>query len=479
MKIVILAGGKSERIKPFYEKPLLKFCGKTLIEHQLEILFEAGARDFLIIGSEKNLDGIRIEAEKFAENEDGVKVDFGKQIIDHGSAGALKSVDLKQYFCEGKDDGVLIVSSNDILELTAYTGLLNAVEKHPGCSVIVGQKVNCYFPGGYLMINSNDELLKIVEKPGPGKEPSDLINIVVHYHPSAEQMMKFVGEATSQTDDIYETALDNMIEAGHKIKVSHYFGKWQPIKFPWHIYDAAKILFEKEVRVRVKKGIPLISGDLEKAASAVIKGEVIIEAGVKIFENSVVAGPAYLGADSVVANNALVRESFLGAGAVAGFTTEIARSYLGDKVWTHSNYIGDSVIGSNVSFGAGTVTGNLRLDEADIKILVKDQKVDSGKQKMGLFVGNNVRCGINVSFMPGVKIGAGSMIGAGIVIAKDIEEKKFVSGEMGDIIVKENLTEIADNRDSGKLGFVNKGFAAGRKSGMKKLCTTENPKSQL
>lgn len=448
MKIVILAGGKSERIKPFYEKPLLKFCDKTLIEHQLEILHEAGGRDFLIIGSEKNVELIKVEAGKFANSQTDVKVDFGKQVIDHGSAGALKSVDSNQFLVNGEDKGVLIVSSNDILELTAYTGLLDVVEKHPEKSVIVGQKVHSYFPGGYLMINSEDELQKIIEKPGAGNEPSDLINIVVHYHPSALKMMDFVNKATSAHDDIYETALDDMIATGHKIKVAHYTGKWQPIKYPWHIYDAAKILFEKEIRVRGKRGQALISADVQKADSAVIKGEVIIEPGVKILENAVIAGPAYIGANSVIANNALVRESFIGANSVAGYTTEIARSYLGEKVWTHSNYIGDSVIGSNVSFGAGTVTGNLRMDEADVKVMIKDQKVDSGRQKVGLFAGNNVRCGINVSFMPGVKIGAGSMIGAGIILAADVEEKKFVCAGPAGNIVKDNVMEVSDNRES-------------------------------
>ncbi len=447
MKIVLLAGGKSERIKPFYEKPLLKFCGKTLIRHQLEILFEAGGRDFLVIGSPNNVEAIKAESEKFVAAMNGAKIDVGMQQVDHGSAGALKSIALEKYFdSEGTDKGVLIVSSNDILELGAYIGLLDTVEKNPGHSAIVGQKISSYFPGGYLVINDQNELQKIVEKPGAGNEPSDLINIVVHYHPSAKILMNFVNDAHSEYDDIYETALDNMLKEGLIIKVSHYLGKWQPIKYPWHIYEAAKLLFEKELRWRGRQGAA-IAGDLQKADSAVIKDDVIIESGVKILENAVVSGPAYLGKGSLVANNALVRESFLGEGCVAGYSTEIARSYLAGQAWTHSNYVGDSVIGENVSFGAGTVTGNLRLDEENVKVHVKDQKIDTGRQKIGLLCGNNVRVGINVSLMPGVKIGADSMIGAGLVIAQDIEEKKFVTGEKGGLVIKDNIATMAGGRE--------------------------------
>ncbi|MCC6643764.1 NTP transferase domain-containing protein [Candidatus Peregrinibacteria bacterium] len=451
MKIVLLAGGKSERIKPFYEKPLLKFCGKTLIRHQLEILFEAGGRDFLIIGSPSNVETIKTEATLFTEQIGGL-VDVGVQQIDDGSAGALKSIKLEKYFtASGKDEGVLIVSSNDVLELTAYTGLLNTAEQNPGCSVIVGQKVSNYFPGGYLMINAKNELQKIVEKPGPGNEPSDLINIVAHFHPSAEILLKFVSEARSETDDIYETALDNMIKAGKTIKVAHYSGKWQAIKFPWHIYEAAKMLFEKELRWRGKQagltaGTAIIAADLVKAESAVIRGDVIIEEGVKIFDHSTVVGPVYLGKGAVVANNALVRESFLGDGCVAGYNTEIARSYLGEQVWTHSYYLGDSVIGNNVSFGAGAVTGNLRLDEKDVAVTIKGVKVNTGHQKIGLFCGNDVRIGVNTSLMPGIKIGQNSMIGAGLTIGEDIEENSYVTGSKGGLVIKENLAKIRNDR---------------------------------
>lgn len=167
---------------------------------------------------------------------------------------------------------------------------------------------------------------------------------------------------------------------------------------------------------------------MEIAKSATIKGDVYLDEGVKIMENAVIVGPAYIGANTVIANNALVRGSHIGANCVIGFASEVARSFIGDSVWTHSNYIGDSVIGNDVSFGAGTVTGNLRLDEKNIAMFVNEHKIDSGTNKLGLVTGDHIRVGINVSFMPGVKIGSNAFVGAGIVVARDILENTFVTG---------------------------------------------------
>ncbi|MGL5830955.1 MAG: sugar phosphate nucleotidyltransferase [Candidatus Altimarinota bacterium] len=446
MKVIILAGGKSERISPFSEKPLLKFCGKPLIIHQVELLQGAGLKDFIVVGSASNLSRLKEYCQEFQNKNAGVNFEYFEQIHDDGSAGALKSIGE-----ESLEDDVLIISSNDILEESAFEKMMSSIKENPGVSVILGQQIEKYFPGGYLLVNEQMELQKIVEKPGEGKEPSDLINIVLHYHPSGKELMEYVNKAKSEVDDIYETALQEIMNAGKKIKVCRYQGKWQPIKYPWHIYDAARMLFEKEVK---RRGGNLQSGDLKKADSAVIKGEVIIEEGVKIMENAVIRGPVYLGKGCVVANNALVRESFLAEGCVAGFTTEIARSYLGRDVWTHSNYIGDSVIGNNVSFGAGANTGNLRLDEGNVGVRIKGVKVDSGRQKLGLIAGDNIRVGINVSFMPGVKVGGGTMIGGGVTINEDIGENKFVCAEKNQLVIKENNCAVTKSRDElmGKLG---------------------------
>ncbi len=177
------------------------------------------------------------------------------------------------------------------------------------------------------------------------------------------------------------------------------------------------------------------------AESATLHGDIIIGENVKVLDNAVITGPVYIGDNSVIATNTLVRESHIGENCVIGFSTEVARSFLGNGVWTHSNYIGDSVIGNNVSFGGGTVIGNLRLDEANILVEVNGGKMDSKTNKLGIITGDNVRVGINTSFMPGVKIGANCLIGAGIIVAEDIPENSFVRGKT-ELKISENKINI-------------------------------------
>jgi bifunctional UDP-N-acetylglucosamine pyrophosphorylase/glucosamine-1-phosphate N-acetyltransferase len=105
---------------------------------------------------------------------------------------------------------------------------------------------------------------------------------------------------------------------------------------------------------------------------------------------------------------------------VIGFSTEIKNSYLSDGCQTHMNYIGDSVIGKGCSFGAGTVTANWRLDEKNVHVRIGPSMVDTGRDKLGVITGNNCRTGVNVSLMPGIKIGAGSIIPPGEVVIRDV-----------------------------------------------------------
>jgi NDP-sugar pyrophosphorylase family protein len=435
MKVLLLAAGRSQRMQPIPDKNFLMFLGKPLIVHQVESLIQAGFDDFVVIGGAHNLD--KLKALEF-ENINYQVVE--QKNLDEGMAGAVIA-------CEAVvgNDPICIVSSNDVVDEKAYELVVDAANDEGVDSVIVGKKVEKYFPGGYLEIDSEGFITSIIEKPGEGNEPSDLVNIVIHCHKNPKKLIEELKNVSSGKDDRYEVALDSLIKGGSKMKAAEFDGYWQPIKFPWHVFDVMKHFFGN-----MEKSI---SSDAQIADSAVIKGDVIIEEGARIFDHATVSGPAYVGKNVIVANNSLVRDSIVNEGCIVGYSTEVARSFLGKNVWTHTNYIGDSIISDNCSFGSGTVTGNLRLDEKDIPVNVKGEKTSSGTNKFGLITGENIRCGINTSFMPGIKIGSNCMIGAGLVIPQDIEANKFVKGKV-ELEIRENkadLDESARGEMKGKI----------------------------
>ena len=412
-------------MKPITDKNFLNFLGKPLIEHQLELLKNAGLDEVVIVGGKHNL-------EKFVlcGKDLGMDVSVVEQKdLDTGMCGAVLAAKNKI-----GSEPVLIFSSNDVVEKSAFESVLEAFEKGDAEGYLLGKVVHEYFPGGYLEISDDGFIKNIIEKPEKGKEPSNLVNLVVHVHRDFSKLVSYLEQAKSDSDDLYEVALGNMIKDGVKMKAVKYDGFWQPIKFPWHVNKVFKFLFDNAKKT--------ISKSAQISKNAVVKGDVIIGENVKILEGAVVNGPVYIGDDSVIATNALVRESNIGKNCVIGFSTEVARSFLGDNVWTHSNYIGDSVIGNNVSFGAGTATGNLRLDEGEISSITDDEKTPTGENKLGIITGDNIRVGINNSFMPGVKIGSDSFIGAGLVIPENIPEKSFVRGEVT-LKISENNVDIS------------------------------------
>lgn len=435
MKVLLLAAGRSKRMKPIEDKNFLNFLGKPLIQHQLELLNKAGFNDVLVVGGAHNLDKIK----KLGENLK-MKVEICEQEnLELGMCGAVLSA--KDMLGNGP---ILVFSSNDIVSEKAFELIKKADDSNGADSYILAKKVSEYFPGGYLEIGSDGFIQNIIEKPEQGKEPSDLINLVIHIHKNPAKLVKYLEKTESKNDDRYELALAAMMKDGIKFKAVEYDGFWQPIKFPWHVYKVFEYLFGKAYK---KKG-----AGTKISKSAVVNGDVIFGENVTVFDGAVINGPAYIGDNSIVATNALVRNSNVGKDCVIGFSTEVARSYLGNGVWTHSNYIGDSVIGNNVSFGAGTVTGNLRLDEKNVLVDYEGKKVDTGSEKFGVVIGNNVRCGVNVSLMPGVKIGSGSFIGAGVCLGENIPENSFVRGKW-ELKISENKSQAGDDRKKFKNKF--------------------------
>lgn len=402
MKAIILAAGIGKRMKPIQkDKCLLKFLGKELILHHVETLEKCGVNEFIIICNPRSV--VRVKELV------GDKAEYVVQDEANGMADALLSI-------KNPPNEALIVGISDIFEQSAYENILS---KKEGDAVILGCRVKEYFPGGYLT-TEGENVKDIVEKPGKGNEPSDLVNIVVHLHRKFDKLMEYMKSTKSDSDDVYELSMKKMMKDGIDFRYVSYDGKWIPLKYPWHTLDVMKFFLEN-IEGR-------ISESAEISSNATIGKNVVIEDGVRIFENAVINGPCYIGKNSIIGNNSLVRGSMISENCIIGFGSEVARSYIGEKTTIHMSYVGDSIIMDNSNFAAGTVTGNWRFDSQPIKINVGGESISTGKEKFGCIAGENCKTGINVSIMPGKKIGANSIVGPGVVLTENLKsnEKIFV-----------------------------------------------------
>jgi len=413
MKVVFLCGGIGKRMFPITEdKFLLKFLRKTLLEHQIELAKKAGLTDFVIVANPQNTSRIREIVAKIPD----IKVELALQKAPLGIANALQGA---SQFLEGE---IIVVNPNDVFETSAYTRLLEARRTNPTTSYLLGCEVSDYFPGGYLVVGNEGELTQIIEKPGRGKEPSNLVNLLIHLHTDPKKLLECVASVQTNTDDVYECAIDAMARETRKIKVIPYAGLWNPIKYPWHIFPV--------VRQFLDQSQGYIAPSAHISNKAAIEGKVIISDNVKVFENAVIRGPAYIGPNSVIGNNSLVREySHIGAHCVVGYSTEVKGSYIGDRCWFHMSYIGDSVIGDGCSFAAGTVLANFRFDERNISVRIEGKSINTKLDKFGAIIGSNCKTGVNTSIMPGVKIGPNSIVGSHICLEGDLEPDTIILAE--------------------------------------------------
>ena len=431
MKAVLLCGGRGKRMFPIAEdKFLIDFLGKPLLQHQIEMSRDSGLSHFVIIGNPQNAARIK----QITKRIPGIEVEFALQRKPSGIADALRSAG------ELLQGEVLVINPNDVFSRSAYTKVIAAAKEGSAPSHVLGYKVQGYFPGGYLQVNSRNELLHIIEKPEPGKEPSNLVNILIHWHSDSGELLNYIDTVKTSRDDVYECALDNMVKAGQKIKVIPYDDFWTPIKYPWHIFRVMEHFLDGAQSY--------IDPSASISRKTTIEGKVILSDKVRVLENAVIRGPVYVGSNSVIGNNALVRDhSHIGSNSVVGYCTEVKHSYIGDNCWFHSNYIGDSVLDDDCSLGAGAVLANLRLNEQNIQIEVGDTLVDTGCDKLGAIIGRGCRIGVNASLMPGVRVGPGSFVGPQVCLSEDVAAKKMVLLES-----RHQVTSNETRLDKGKRG---------------------------
>jgi NDP-sugar pyrophosphorylase family protein len=116
-----------------------------------------------------------------------------------------------------------------------------------------------------------------------------------------------------------------------------------------------------------------------------------------------IEGPVVIGEGCEIRSGAYIRPgSLIGDGVVIGHGTEIVRSIVfNNAALAHFNYVGDSIIGEGVNFGAGSKCANFRLDGGVVNIRVNGKKIATDRRKLGSFIGDKASIGCNAVLNPG------------------------------------------------------------------------------
>lgn len=391
MQAIILAAGKGVRFLPLSEtkpKPLFSVFGKSILEYNLDELDGLVSEVIIIVGYKKEM-----IMEKIGKKYGKMKISYieDTKIEGTGSAAKLALPHLKNDF--------LLLNGDDFY---SKEDIKKAIDKCP--SILVKEHEN---PSCFGVIDEEEGYAKnIIEK--PSQPVSKLVNSALYCLPKSifdYQIEKSARNEYEFTDYIRKFIQDK------KLRVCE-ASFWVPASYPWDIFDVVPYLFNKQKKEK--------KGKIEKGA--VLNGEVIVKEGAIIKSGAYIEGPVYIGKDCIVGPNCFIRSgTVLEDGCRIGQGVEVKNSLIGKGTFaSHLTYIGDSIIGENCNFGAGTIVTNLRHDKQTIKTAIKENMIDTKRTKLGTIMGDNVNLGAGTIIYPGRKIGANKSTLPGEKVANDI-----------------------------------------------------------
>ena len=132
----------------------------------------------------------------------------------------------------------------------------------------------------------------------------------------------------------------------------------------------------------------------------------------KVAPTASITGPCIIGKEAEVRHCAFIRgNALVGEGAVVGNSTELKNVILFDKVQVpHYNYVGDSILGYKSHMGAASLTSNVKSDKLPVVVKNGDERIETGRKKVGAMVGDFVEIGCGTVLNPGSVVGRNSSV---------------------------------------------------------------------
>lgn len=156
-----------------------------------------------------------------------------------------------------------------------------------------------------------------------------------------------------------------------------------------------------EENILIGEGVVIKPGVVLDASS----GPIVINDGTMIMANALILGPAYVGKNGIIKAGAQILEG-TSIGDVCKIGGEVSKSVFGN--WTnkqHEGFLGHSYLGEWVNIGAGSTNSDLKNNYSPVRMWCAGTVRNTGRQFMGLVVGDHTKAGIGTLFNSGTVVG--------------------------------------------------------------------------
>ncbi|WP_448269974.1 bifunctional UDP-N-acetylglucosamine diphosphorylase/glucosamine-1-phosphate N-acetyltransferase GlmU [Nostoc sp. DSM 114159] len=430
--VAILAAGRGTRMKSRLPKVLHSLGGRSLVERVLESIEPLSpSRRIVIVGYQSE--------EVQAAMHSIPSLEFVEQTVQLGTGHAIQQLlpHLENY------TGDLLVLNGDLPLIRSET-LLQMLQTHVqnqnAATILTSHLPD---PTGYGRVFCNDENIvqKMVEHKDctPAQRENQRINAGVYCFrwPDLAKVLPHL-QANNAQKEYYLT--DAVTQVGQVMAVDvEDYQEILGINDRLQLAAASEILQKRVKEKWMLAGVTLIDPTSITIDETVeLQPDVIIEPQTHLRGNTVIQTGSHIGPGSLIENsqlseNVTVQYSVVinstvqagsrigpythlrgqvqvGAGCRVGNFVELKNTQLGDRTnAAHLSYIGDTVVGSRVNIGAGTITANY-----------------DGVKKHRTKIGDRTKTGANSVLVAPLTLGDDVYIAAGSTVTEDVPDDSLV-----------------------------------------------------
>lgn len=441
---VILAAGQGTRMKSKLPKVLHKALGKPMVQWVIDCLSEAGVADKIAVlghGGEQVAQVVEGQAQIVYQTE---QLGTGHAVMQTAPALAADN------------DCVLVICGDTPLLRPQTISQLIAQHQAEGNAVTL-LTAHAENPAGYgRIVRNGQQIAAIVEQKDASEEEKLISEINTGTYCFDQKFLLQYLSALDTNNAQKEYYLTDLIKIAnqHQLPVGGFvltdFNESLGVNNRVQLAQAEQILRQRKCQEVMLAGVTLLAPE-----ATYIGADVVIGNDTIIYPNVVLEGKTIIGSDNVIGMNCRFVDSTIGNGndiqstvivesvvgngckigpmaylrpgtvladnVKIGDFVEVKKSQVGQgsKI-PHLSYVGDSVVGSGVNIGCGTITCNY-----------------DGVHKYQTTIEDGAFIGSNTNLVAPVTVEANAFIGAGSTITRDVAANALALTR-AELRVKEN-----------------------------------------